>query len=532
MNRRSAPLLVLALVVGGCAPETGRSATSPTTTPATTTSVATTTSTTGSPRTTIGMSREGRPIEAMAFGTGSRRLYVVGGIHGDERPAVENVPALIDHLAGDALDGWTVRIVLDANPDGTVADTRENAAGVDLNRNWPTEGFAPSAATGPAPLSEPETDALAKDIAAFAPDLIVALHAAREGPFVEHDGAAEAPAAAFAAGASVLGRDWEVVAEVDWVTEGSLGTYFGKEGRIPVVTVEFNRWDSPAGITAELLAGMTGLLDGQPARAVLTCIGHRAGMTCGPPAEAAHELLHDGTTGGAHGFIIKEVGGPVHAALHADTAFYPASAIKLVHMAHALRTTAPEDHPVAVAFEDGCRGSGPGVERPVYDLLAAMMQVSDNAAANALQTHFGLDALETTIDEAGMTTTRLVHGFGCGGPANDPANRTTVIDLIRLLEAIADGTLVPSDRWPLVEELMVDVTSATGFDPVSGALVLAKDGWYGTTLTLAGLARIPTEDDGTRTFVFAAFTEGATSVDPSFTILSVARVLLAAWSGT
>jgi beta-lactamase class A len=253
-------------------------------------------------------------------------------------------------------------------------------------------------------------------------------------------------------------------------------------------------------------------------------------MTCGSPAEATHELLHDGTTGGAHGFIIKEVGGPVYAALHADTAFYPASVIKLVHMAHALRTTAPEDHPVAVDFEDGCRGTGPGVERPVYDLLAAMMQVSDNAAANALQTHFGLDALETTIDEAGMAATRLVHGFGCGGPANDPANRTTAIDLIHLLEAIADGTLVPSDRWSLVEEMMLDVTSATGFDPATGAVVLAKDGWYGTTLTLGGLARIPTKD-GTRTFLFAAFTDGATSVDPSFTILSVARELLDSWRG-
>jgi hypothetical protein len=129
-----------------------------------------------------------------------------------------------------------------------------------------------------------------------------------------------------------------------------------------------------------------------------------------------------------------------------------------------------------------------------------------------------------------MTASRLVHGFGCGGPANDPANRTTAIDLIHLLEAIADGTLVPSHRWPLVEELMVDVTSATGFDPASGALVLAKDGWYGTTLTLGGLARIPTEG-GTRMYVFAAFTEGATSVDPSFTILAVARALLATWSG-
>lgn len=518
-------MLALALVVGGCAPETGPSGTSPTTTPATVTSVAATTSTTGVPRATIGMSREGRPIETMSFGTGSRRLYVVGGIHGDERPAVENVPALIDHLAGDALGGWTVRIVLDANPDGTVANTRENAAGVDLNRNWPTERFAPSTATGPAPLSEPETDALAKDIAAFVPDLIVALHAAREGPFVEHDGAADAPAAAFAAGASVLGRDWEVVAEVDWVTEGSLGTYFGKEGRIPVVTVEFNRWDSPASVTAELLAGMTGLLDGQPARAVATCTGHRAGMTCGPPAEAAHELLHGGTTGGSHGFIIKEVGGPVHAALHADAHFYPASTIKLVHLVHALRWLAQGNDaasPVTI-FGDGCDPGAPTGEERLDDLLHSMVFESDNAAANALQSHFGLDDMRATMTAAGMTATRLVHGFGCGGPANDPANATTAVDLTRLLEGLVDGTLVPGSAG--FEDLMVDASGSAGFDPSSGIRLFVKEGWYGTTLTVAGIAIVPGEA-GSRTLVFAAYTDGASTVDPSFSIVSVAASLV------
>ncbi|MEX0826215.1 MAG: serine hydrolase [Acidimicrobiia bacterium] len=526
MIRRSALLLVVALVVDGCAPETRPSETSPTTTPATVTSVAATTSTTVLPRTAIGMSREGRSIETMSFGNGSRRLYVLGGIHGDERPAVENVPALIDHLAGDALEGWTVRIVLDANPDGTIANTRENAAGVDLNRNWPTEGFAPSAATGPAPLSEPETDALAKDIAAFAPDLIVALHAAREGPFVEHDGAAaEAPAAAFAAGASVLGREWEVVAEVDWVTEGSLGTYFGKEGRIPVVTVEFNRWDSPAGVTAELLAGMTGLLDKQPARAMPTCAGHRAGMTCGPPAEAAHELLHGGTTGGAHGFIIKEVGGPVHAALHADARFYPASTIKLIHFVHALRWVAQGNDaatPVTI-FGDGCDpGAATGEER-LDELLHSMMFESDNAAANALQSHFGLDDLRATMSAAGMTATRLVHGFGCGGPANDPANATTAVDLARLLEGLVDGTLVPGPAG--FEDLMVDASGSAGLDQSSGIQLLVKEGWYGTTLTVAGIAIVPGAA-GSRTLVFAAYTDGAATVDPSFSIVSVAASLV------
>jgi hypothetical protein len=63
----------------------------------------------------------------------------------------------------------TLYVVPEANPDGCVLDTRENANGVDLNRNWVTpdwtrdvEGpFGPVAGGGgPEPFSEPETVAL------------------------------------------------------------------------------------------------------------------------------------------------------------------------------------------------------------------------------------------------------------------------------------------------------------------------------------------------------------------------------------
>jgi murein peptide amidase A len=524
---RWTPLLLLALAAGGCSTDTGATTTTVATTPPTTTSVATATSTAPLAATTIGTSIEGRPIDAWSFGSGDRRLYIVGGIHGDERSAVENVPALIEYLGGENLAGWTVRIVLDANPDGTAANTRANSAGVDLNRNWPAGDFVSSPTTGASPLSEPETAALAEDIAAFAPDLIVALHAAREGPFVEYDGAGEDPAHAFALGASAMGREWQVLTEVDWATDGSLGTYFGTEGRVPVVTVEFNRWDSPAGVTDELLAGLAGLLGGAPTGTAESCDDHRVGMTCTEVAAVAHDLLHEGTTGGAHGFIIKEVDGAVHAALHADAGFYPASTIKLVHFAHSLRWIAAGNDaavPVTV-YDDGCAASGPDYEEQLDMLLEAMMKVSDNSAANAIQAHFGLEDLRATIADAGMNATRLAHGFGCGGPANSPANVTTAVDLAVLVESMINGSLLPREQRPLIESLMVDATGAAGFDSALGIEIFVKEGWYGTTLTVAGFAIVPNQG-GERLFVFAAYTHGAAAVDESFSIVAVPAILL------
>jgi len=517
--------VVTLLLVTACAATT-TAATAPPTTAAAATAITLPATTTPSPDADplIGHSRLGRPIEAFTVGSGPRRVYVVGSIHGDERPAAENSGALLEHLWAAPAASWTIRFVVDANPDGTAAGTRDNAAGVDLNRNWPSAGFTPGPGSGPAPLSEPETAALASDIAAFAPDLILAFHAAREGPFVEFDGAGGEDAAhTFASGASSIGRPWNVVLDVAWGTEGSLGTYFGDEGRVPVVTVEANRWDTPSGVAAELLAGMDALLAAGPARRVAVCDGHAIGVTCAGPTVAAHDLLHAGAEGGSHGFVIKEAGGRVLAALNADAPFYPASSLKLVHFAHALAWIADGGDPgeqIAMPV-DGCTGAGQGPVAPLEDLIDRMMQASDNAAANALQAHFGTDDLARTIESAGMAGTRLVHGFGCGGPSNDPANATTAIDLISLLEGIVDGSLVPASAWERVEATLKDLTGAAGLGE-STIRVIGKEGWYGTTLTIAGIALRP---DGAP-LLFAAYTDGAASVDPGFTIAAVAGALV------
>ena len=85
------------------------------------------------------------------------------------------------------------------NPDGVANDTRTNANGVDLNRNFPYN-WGPIAEpgdwqyAGPAAASEPETRAAVELISALHPDLVIWYHqdAYSIGPGQGRDGAIRA----------------------------------------------------------------------------------------------------------------------------------------------------------------------------------------------------------------------------------------------------------------------------------------------------------------------------------------------------
>jgi protein MpaA len=103
----------------------------------------------------LGRSWQGRPILAVEVGDPSGMpVLVVGCVHGNETAGIAVARAL-ERLSPRDLDLW---IVPDLNPDGVAAGTRQNAHGVDLNRNFPwhwrpLDGLYES---GPRPLSERE----------------------------------------------------------------------------------------------------------------------------------------------------------------------------------------------------------------------------------------------------------------------------------------------------------------------------------------------------------------------------------------
>jgi protein MpaA len=204
----------------------------------------------------IGYSVERRPLYVAQSGTGPTRIYVVGGVHGDETVGRSRLDALLKspHYA------VTLRVLRDLNPDGTATRRRVNARGLDLNRNWPSANFDPADTGGAAPLSEPETRAAAADLQAFRPDLVVVLHAAANGPFVNYDGPAAELAASFAGAAGTSWPGWHVRPDMGYATPGSLGSYLGVDRNIPILTIEFQQGQDEAAAARALERGLAAVI--------------------------------------------------------------------------------------------------------------------------------------------------------------------------------------------------------------------------------------------------------------------------------
>ena len=126
----------------------------------------------------IGRSVRGAPITAARAGDiGSpTRALVVGCIHGNECAGTAVTRILARTSPG--VDLW---VVSQLNPDGFALGRRQNARGVDLNRNFPSEwraGGRPwdSEYPGPRPLSEPETRAAVRLIRRIKPSVTIWFH--------------------------------------------------------------------------------------------------------------------------------------------------------------------------------------------------------------------------------------------------------------------------------------------------------------------------------------------------------------------
>ncbi|MGB0112356.1 MAG: DUF2817 domain-containing protein [Ilumatobacteraceae bacterium] len=122
----------------------------------------------------IGPSALGRPIEMWTSAAPAgerRRILVVSGVHGNEvitRPLAESIA----HAA--VPDDVSLSIIASANPDGWAKQSRRNAHGVDLNRNFPWRWSRSDGGHGPA--SAPETRALMDAVVASRADLAVWIH--------------------------------------------------------------------------------------------------------------------------------------------------------------------------------------------------------------------------------------------------------------------------------------------------------------------------------------------------------------------
>lgn len=183
-----------------------------------------------------GRSVEGRPLLVSKYGDGPKCVLVLGAIHGNEAGS---------HILARDLEAWLaahpevhkgLRVVFSSpvNPDGLVRGTRSNARGIDLNRNFPATTFRPSRGRGAKPLCEPESRFVMKLIQEHDPALIISVHQPRRS--VNWDG----PAAPLAREMAVR-TGYRLEASVGYSTPGSLGSYFGKDLKRPIITLELPR---------------------------------------------------------------------------------------------------------------------------------------------------------------------------------------------------------------------------------------------------------------------------------------------------
>lgn len=191
-----------------------------------------------------GHSREGRAITYEVHGDGPETIVLIAGIHGDEPAGGPLFDALSRRLQRDAAcrDGRRIVLLARANPDGLANGTRHNAAGVDLNRNFPAANFRASHRHGPAALSEPESRVLEAVIDTYAPVRVLSLH--QPLACVDWDGDGEALARAMAACC-------DLPAKKLGGRPGSLGSWVSGERATPIITLELPK--NATGLDAESL---------------------------------------------------------------------------------------------------------------------------------------------------------------------------------------------------------------------------------------------------------------------------------------
>ena len=162
-----------------------------------------------------------------------KTILIIGVFHGEE-PQGEY---LINKFLKEDLTGIKNKLLIIPclNPDGKSVNKRQNANGIDLNRNFPTKNWKvtdnPEYFGGNKPNSEVETQFMVEVLENYKFDAILSIHA----PFkiVNYDG----PAKELAQKISDI-TGYPVQADIGYPTPGSFGNYAGVERNIPTITLE------------------------------------------------------------------------------------------------------------------------------------------------------------------------------------------------------------------------------------------------------------------------------------------------------
>ncbi|MCU0862576.1 MAG: class A beta-lactamase-related serine hydrolase [Planctomycetes bacterium] len=142
---------------------------------------------------------------------------------------------------------------------------------------------------------------------------------------------------------------------------------------------------------------------------------------------------------GDHGFWLKEINGPVLAQMRPDTVFEPASTMKTVYHAYAMRRVHMGLSSLGTQINKPTSCGVPGSNQSVQTTLRQMMQWSDNYSTLAISNHYGIANINSMADSIGMASTNINYTIGCEGPL--PESQLTLRDIATLHETVANGYL-------------------------------------------------------------------------------------------
>jgi predicted deacylase len=214
----------------------------------------------------IGKSINNRPIRA--YELGDRRAdvtaIVFGRHHGNEPAGQVVLDTLRD---GNPVHGIHLWVVPRLNPDGALRDTRQNARGVDLNRNFP-RNWKPMTGyyySGRRPASEPETRAAIRFMNRVDPDYVVSIHTPLYGLDVTH-----AKDRAFAQRLSDELKLPDKQLRCTGRCHGTLSQWFNYRHKGACVTIEFGYSPSQHYLTVRAPRGLVRALGGTRGPAAAT----------------------------------------------------------------------------------------------------------------------------------------------------------------------------------------------------------------------------------------------------------------------
>jgi hypothetical protein len=203
-----------------------------------------------------------------------------------------------------------------------------------------------------------------------------------------------------------------------------------------------------------------------------------------PQTRRMRQYMDDALDNGTYGFMLRQVGGPVLANLNSGFIYEPASVIKIVHAAYAVRrcSLGLDDLENMVYVQNRCTTQDAANQCPdpyyycnqgeeeLQETIRWMMQISHNGRTRNIEERYGRSTINSFLDNNGLGDIQINHVIGC--LCGNTHNQMSADHLTLLYEKINDGTFFSGAWRDTLADLMINLQDR-GYDlyPTLGNLI-------------------------------------------------------------